>query len=90
MKTVPGTTLVATDDVRDFLISKGFTRDDGEPFAYVGYGSRPEILVVCEDSYWQDVNFLIQDARNVGAKKIAAALETLRQELVGSQQPPPP
>jgi hypothetical protein len=81
--------LVQTSAVQSFLGSKGFTRDESEPFTlYAGYKNGKEILVIDESGYYMDLDFLIEDAWAQGASKIAAELEKWREELLSQPSPP--
>ena len=71
--------LVPTPEVLQFLGSKGFVRDNSEPFScYVGYKRDKEILVIDESYYLIDIDFLIEDAETLEAPRIAAELKEWR------------
>lgn len=79
---------IRTSKVQQFLESKGFTREDpSEPFAWVGYSSPArEILVLDESAYEQELEWVIEDAKNSKAFKIAAELEKWRLLLLKQQK----
>ena len=78
--------IVPTEKVQRFLESKGFTRDNSEPFTYVGYEGDGEKIMVVEEFYaMQDIEMLIEDAEADGALDIASALRDWLQKLKDSE-----
>ena len=65
-----------TDEVKQFLESKGFTGDESEPFTYTGYsGKDKKILIIDESFAFQDIGMLIEDCKISKAFDIAHELE---------------
>lgn len=72
--------LLPTAEVQRFLESKGFTRDNSEPFTYVGYSGGDEKFLIIDDAYaLQEIEMLIEDSEVCGALDIASALRELLQ-----------
>lgn len=66
--------IVNTTYVETFLIDKGFTRREDEPFVYSYAGTPPIIIAIDEEHTWQDLDFLIEDWTQLGATELLEEL----------------
>lgn len=67
--------IVPTDDIHEFLLSQGLSRE-GIPFVFVGYRDGGlEIIVIDEEHSFIDTDFLLKDLGNRGYYETAAALQ---------------
>ena len=67
---------VSTDQIMDFLASKGYARTRDDPPSFRGPDNASPIVSVDADSPTQDLDHLIEDWTIVGARHLAEELQS--------------
>ena len=65
---------IITERVVTFLLDKGFTRVDGEPFSFCNFGDGSVVVTLDEEYATVDVDQIAEDWDSQGAGDLAAEL----------------